>query len=190
MKGKTRKNSTKKMGLSASDYRKILKFYELSMPKKVSNLRKKGDKIIAKKFCSCIKKVRKKFKKEGIAIGICTKSVITRKGIKRGSFNCKSKTSIDLYKGGSKRSTKKNRNTRKRRGGVPPKTSRDLSKAAKRLEEFNKRLEERRKKLKIGDKNKEIVDTKELERFFSTSAVTGEKGGRKRSTKKNRRRRK
>jgi len=101
MKRKTRKNSTKKMGLSASDYRKILKFYKLSIPKKVSNLRKKGDKIIANKFCSCIKKVRKKFKKEGIAIGICTKSVITRKGIKRGS----------------KRSTK--RKTRKKRGGMP-----------------------------------------------------------------------
>ena len=42
MKSKTRKNSTKKMGLSASDYRKILKFYKLSIPKKVSNLRKKG----------------------------------------------------------------------------------------------------------------------------------------------------
>ena len=111
---KTRKKSTKNMNLSPKDYRKILKFYKLSIPKKVSNLRKKGDKIIAKKFCSCIKKVRKKFKKEGIAIGICTKSVITRKGIKRGSFNCKSKTSIDLYKGGSKRSTKKK--TRKKRG--------------------------------------------------------------------------
>ena len=115
---KTRKNSTKKMGLSASDYRKILKFYKLSIPKKVSNLRKKGDKIIAKKFCSCIKKVRKKFKKEGIAIGICTKSVITRKGIKRGSFNCKSKTSIDLYKGGSKRSTKKKMRKKRGAGGV------------------------------------------------------------------------
>lgn len=114
---KTRKNSTKKMGLSASDYRKILKFYKLSIPKKVSNLRKKGDKIIAKKFCSCIKKVRAKFKKEGIAIAICTKSVITRKGITRGKFKCKKRRSIKLFKGGSKRRTKKNRRTRKRRGG-------------------------------------------------------------------------
>ena len=105
---KTRKNSTKKMGLSASDYRKILKFYKLSIPKKVSNLRKKGDKIIAKKFCSCIKKVRAKFKKEGIAIAICTKSVITRKGIKRGKFKCKKRRSIKLFKGGTKRRTKKN----------------------------------------------------------------------------------
>ncbi len=107
-KKKTRKNSTKKMGLLASDYRKILKFYKLSIPKKVSNLRKKGDKIIAKKFCSCIKKVRAKFKKEGIAIAICTKSVITRKGIKRGKFKCKKRRSIKLFKGGSKRRTKKN----------------------------------------------------------------------------------
>jgi len=106
-KKKTRKKSTKKMKLSAGDYRKILKFYKLSIPKKVSNLRKKGDKIIAKKFCSCIKKVRAKFKKEGIAIAICTKSVITRKGIKRGKFKCKKRRSIKLFKGGSKRRTKK-----------------------------------------------------------------------------------
>ena len=107
-KKKTRKKSTKKMKLSVGDYRKILKFYKLSIPKKVSNLRKKGDKIIAKKFCSCIKKVRAKFKKEGIAIAICTKSVITRKGIKRGKFKCKKRRSIKLFKGGSKRRTKKN----------------------------------------------------------------------------------
>ena len=99
---KTRKKSTKNMNLSPKDYRKILKFYKLSIPKKVSNLRKKGDKIIAKKFCSCIKKVRTKFKKEGIAIGICTKSVITRKGIKRGKFNCKKRRSVKLFKGGAK----------------------------------------------------------------------------------------
>jgi len=111
---KTRKKSTKNMNLSPKDYRKILKFYKLSIPKKVSNLRKKGDKIIAKKFCSCIKKVRTKFKKEGIAIGICTKSVITRKGIKRGKFNCKKRRSVKLFKGGSKRCTKKNRRTRKK----------------------------------------------------------------------------
>ena len=106
-KKKTRKKRTKKMKLSTSDYRKILKFYKLSIPKKVSTLRKKGDKIIAKKFCSCIKKVRAKFKKEGIAIAICTKSVITRKGIKRGKFKCKKRRSIKLFKGGSKRCTKK-----------------------------------------------------------------------------------
>ena len=102
-----RKKKTRKVNkLSLSDYRKILKFYKMKIPKSASKIRKEGNKIIAKKFCSCIKKVRKKFKKEGIAIGICTKSVITRKNIKRGSFNCKTKTRIDLYKGGSKKSKK------------------------------------------------------------------------------------
>ena len=104
-----RKNKTrKKRKLSLSDYRKILKFYKLSIPKNASNIRKKGDKIIAKKFCSCIKKVRAKFEKEGIAIGICTKSVVNRKGYKRGKFKCKKRRTIKLYKGGSKY-TKKNR---------------------------------------------------------------------------------
>ena len=98
------------MKLSISDYKKILKFYKLSIPKKSKNIKKKADKIIAKKFCSCIKKVQQKFKKEGIAIGICTKSVITRKGYKRGSFKCKKRRTIKLQKGGR-------RKTRKKRGG-------------------------------------------------------------------------
>ena len=88
------------MKLSTSDYKKILKFYKLSIPKKSKNIKKKADKIIAKKFCSCIKKVQKKFKKEGIAIGICTKSVITRKGYKRGKFRCKKRRTVKLQKGG------------------------------------------------------------------------------------------
>ena len=98
------------MKLSTSDYKKILKFYKLSIPKKSKNIKKKADKIIAKKFCSCIKKVQQKFKKEGIAIGICTKSVITRKGYKRGKFRCKKRRTIKLQKGGR-------RKTRKKRGG-------------------------------------------------------------------------
>lgn len=100
------------MKLSISDYKKILKFYKLSIPKKSKNIRKKAEKIIANKFCSCIKKVQQKFKKEGIAIGICTKSVINRKGYKRSTFRCKKRRTIKLQKGGKRR-----KNTRKKRGG-------------------------------------------------------------------------
>jgi hypothetical protein len=103
------------MKLSTSDYKKILKFYKVSIPKKSKNIKKKADKIIAKKFCSCIKKVQQKFKKEGIAIGICTKSVITRKGYKRGKFRCKKRRTVKLQKGGGKR----RKRTRKKRGGLP-----------------------------------------------------------------------
>lgn len=100
------------MKLSISDYKKILKFYKLSIPKKSKNIKKKADKIIAKKFCSCIKKVQQKFKKEGIAIGICTNSVINKKGYKRGKFRCKKRRTVKLQKGGRKK-------TRKKRGGAP-----------------------------------------------------------------------
>lgn len=99
------------MKLSTKDYKKILKFYGLSIPKKSENIKKKADKIIAKKFCSCIKKVQQKFREEGIAIGICTNSVITRKGYKRGKFKCKKRRTINLHKGG-----KRKKKTRKKRG--------------------------------------------------------------------------
>ena len=104
------------MKLSTTDYKKILKFYKLSIPKKTENIKKKADKIIAKKFCSCIKKVQQKFREEGIAIGICTNSVITRKGYKRGKFKCKKRRTIKLQKGGKRRKKK----TRRKRGGKPP----------------------------------------------------------------------
>ena len=84
MKKKTRKKSTKKIRLTVTDYKKILTFYKLSIPKTYKKIKKKAEKIISKKFCSCIKKVQEKFKKEGIAIGICTKSVVNGKGYKRG----------------------------------------------------------------------------------------------------------
>ena len=50
------------MKLSISDYKKILKFYKLSVPKNKKKLEKKANKIIADKFCICIKKVKQKFR--------------------------------------------------------------------------------------------------------------------------------
>ena len=122
MKKKTRKKSTKKIRLTVTDYKKILTFYKLSIPKTYKKIKKKAEKIISKKFCSCIKKVQEKFKKEGIAIGICTKSVVNGKGYKRGKFTCKKRRTIKLYKGGRKKGTKKNQS-----GGVdPPNTSKKI----------------------------------------------------------------
>ena len=93
--------------LSKRDYKKITKFY-----KSKKHTRKNALKTISRKFCSCVEKV--KAKKKGEAIGICTKSVINRKGFKRGKFSCKRKPSIQLYKGGKRRRKK----TRKKRGGT------------------------------------------------------------------------
>ena len=59
-KKKTRKKSTKKIHLTITDYKKILTFYKLSIPKTYKRIKKKAEKIISKKFCSCIKKVQEK----------------------------------------------------------------------------------------------------------------------------------
>ena len=52
------------MKLTQADYKKILKYYKLTIPKNHKKTLKKAENIIAKKLCSCIKKVEPKFKKE------------------------------------------------------------------------------------------------------------------------------
>lgn len=63
------------------------------IPKSIKNIRGRGShwkrtkKLIANKFCSCVKKLEK-YGQKGIAI--CTKSVFNNKGLKRiGTFSCK-----------------------------------------------------------------------------------------------------
>ena len=53
-----------------------------------------GRKSLVKKFCDCIKKVRKTFKpkkgtREQVAIAICTKSVLQTKGKTLKKFSCR-----------------------------------------------------------------------------------------------------
>lgn len=101
-------NGGNKQKLLINDYKKILTFYKLSIPKSRKKLKKKALNTLTKKYCSCLKKVKKKFKMNGREIGICTNSVIKKKGFKRGKFSCKKKRNVDFYKGG-----KKNKKTRK-----------------------------------------------------------------------------
>jgi len=83
--------------LKNNDYIKILEFYNLSIPKLQNLIKKKAEKILAEKLCRCIKKINIK-KNESIAIGICTKSIINKKGLTRSKFKCKNKEFIHLKK--------------------------------------------------------------------------------------------
>ena len=76
-----------------SDYQKILNFYKVPIPKSSRLLKKQAEEILATKLCSCIKKVSPK-NNESRAIGICTKTVLNRKGFRRGNFSCKKKRQI------------------------------------------------------------------------------------------------
>jgi hypothetical protein len=82
--------------LSNNDYKNILEFYNEPIPKSEIILKKKAEKILASKLCRCIKKIDHVAKSQ--AIGICTKTVINKKGYVRGIFKCKRKQTIKLKK--------------------------------------------------------------------------------------------
>jgi hypothetical protein len=82
--------------LNDNDYKKILNYYEIPIPKSSRLLKKNAENIISQKLCSCIKKVDAV--NEPKSIGVCTKSIINRKGMRRGIFTCKGKRKIILTK--------------------------------------------------------------------------------------------
>jgi hypothetical protein len=92
--------------LDKNDYIKILKYYNVSIPKSIRLLKKKAEEMIGSKLCRCIKKIDPI--NESKSIGICTKTIINSKGITRGKFKCKGKQSLKLYK------SKKNKTQKKR----------------------------------------------------------------------------
>jgi hypothetical protein len=101
---KAKKSKTKtRKSLTHRDHKNILKFYKMK-PASKKTTKKRARKVIAKKLCSCIKKVNKKVKNEPQSIAICTDSVINKKRIRRGKFTCKTKNkkkprqTIQLYK--------------------------------------------------------------------------------------------
>ena len=106
---KNKKLTRKNKKLTNKNYKSILRFYKKSIKNKTrKQIKKEAHKILSKKLCSCIKKLKKALKttNESQPIGICTSSVINRKGIRRGKFTCKKTTknkktkrqTIKLYK--------------------------------------------------------------------------------------------
>jgi len=87
--------------ITNNDYKKILHFYKISIPKSTKMSKIEAEKILASKLCRCIKKVG--LENESKSSGICTKTILNRKGLTRGKFKCKGKQSISFSK------TKKNR---------------------------------------------------------------------------------
>ena len=104
--------------LTDKDYKTILTYYKVAVPKNKQKTRKLAEKLIVTKLCRCIKKVDKRAfsrsrqnktnktkrnrnrrnQNEGRAIGVCTNAVINRKGFTRGNFECKKNATIQLYK--------------------------------------------------------------------------------------------
>lgn len=81
--------------LTHTDYVKILKYYKMPIPNSAKTVKRTAEQMLATKLCRCIKKVG--LEDEQKSIGICTRTVINRKGIRRGSFKC-AKKRITLLK--------------------------------------------------------------------------------------------
>lgn len=82
--------------ITDNDYKKILEFYKINIPKSKRLLKIQAEKILATKLCRCIKKIG--LENEPRSIGICTKTVLNRKGLTRGKFKCKGKQSVSFSK--------------------------------------------------------------------------------------------
>ena len=101
------------LALKKQDYVKILNYYNEPIPKTMKNIRKKAKSILTTKLCRCIKKVSPKEEENGI--GICTKTIFSRKNLTRGSFKCdKKRGSLVTLNLKTRRNKKKNKITKKR----------------------------------------------------------------------------
>ena len=102
--------------LTKADYITILAHYGKRIPKgktrgTLKRIKKKAERLIARKMCRCIKKVSrsgKQYKSKKIATPICISSILKRRGLKlTGRFSCKRKFIL------SSRKTNKLAKTRK-----------------------------------------------------------------------------
>ena len=85
--------------LNIKDFKHILEYYNEPIPKSNRLTRVAAEKLIASKLCRCIKKIGGD--DEQRAIGICTKTILNRRGYTRGNFKCRGSPTIKL-----KRNTK------------------------------------------------------------------------------------
>ena len=109
-------NETKNAQLSHKDFKTILKYYKIKIPKSKKLTRKKAVNILAQKLCKCVKKLQRKTKKRqrkklrNPATRICSASIFNKRGIKHGRFNCKKKPKLYVSKKNKRYLTKTRKN--------------------------------------------------------------------------------
>lgn len=95
------------MKLTRKDYRKLLTYYKINIPKNISfkKIKKLGEKVLAKKLCTCIKKLNKNNNQidENRSIAICRNAIFNTKNLNFNKFTCKKGYNLNNLK-----KTKKN----------------------------------------------------------------------------------
>ncbi len=81
------------------DYKKILNYYDIKMPRTRNKTKILAEKILAEKMCRCIKKVKKQEKiSEKRAIGICRNSIFHNRNLNIYQFECKKSAKLRNFK--------------------------------------------------------------------------------------------
>ena len=74
--------------LNQEDYKTVLNYYNLNIPKNRSQIKQKAEDIIAQKLCNCVKKINTSVTEQPQSIGICKNSVLKKKNLKIYKFKC------------------------------------------------------------------------------------------------------
>jgi hypothetical protein len=145
--------------LTDADYKTIILHYKENLPKSAKLRKKRAERLMADKLCSCIKKITKSSKKnKSRSIGICTYSVIKNRGMKFKKFSCKKKKLKKLQKT-RKIKFKRPYRTRRRKGGrIRSKDHKDgLNKIREeRKEEKRQEREEIRRRIAAEEQQKRV----------------------------------
>ena len=94
--------------LTSKDYTNILTYYKINSKHKTKKEQQSiAEKLLAKKLCRCIQKVKsskrnsssmkakQRTRRRGQAIGVCRNAVIKRKGYYIKKFSCKKRAKIE-----------------------------------------------------------------------------------------------
>jgi hypothetical protein len=92
--------------LNINDFKQILEYYGEPIPKSNRLTKAAAETLLASKLCRCIKKIGGNDEQK--AIGICTKTILNRRGYTRGNLKCRGSPTIKL-----KRNAKKTTRRRK-----------------------------------------------------------------------------
>ena len=78
-------NNNKNTRITYKDNIKILKYYNIDIPKSRKAIKKKTDEILSSKLCRCIKKLGTDY--ESRSIGICTRTIFNSKKLRAGPIS-------------------------------------------------------------------------------------------------------
>jgi len=84
--------------MTMKDYKFILNYYNIPIPKNNITIINKAKKVIAGKLCRCINKVAFELRDGSKSVGVCNRSVLNTKGYTKSNLKCKRPRNVTIKK--------------------------------------------------------------------------------------------